>query len=162
MREETATLDGMPPIKKIRKRVVKKFHSLKNVPVEVAVRRQVAEEIGEGEPTKDEKYILLQKYGATALRIDRQVTRPKWQTEGIWKRKLNEFIQATRGLVKPQQRPRQNFTRTTSTGSTTTGGQFRPNATKPFQYRGATTERYPSSQRPQQARRRDTRLNEQV
>ena len=104
--KEEISLDGMPPIKKPRKKVVKKFHSNQNVPVDVAVRRQVAAEIGDDEPTKDQKFILLQKYGVTAPRIDRQVTKPNWMGVKEWKRKQNDWFQATKGLVKPQQRPK--------------------------------------------------------
>jgi len=99
---------GLPPMLKkgARKRVTKKFHSTKNLPIDVAVRRQVAAEIGEDEPTKDEKFVLLQKYGVAAPRIDRLISKPNWMGVAEWKRKLNEWFKATKGLVRPQQRPR--------------------------------------------------------
>lgn len=105
---QEVTLEGMPPVKK--KRVIrkKKFQPTKNVPVEVSVRRQVSEEIGEDEPLKDEKFILLQKFGVTAPRIDRLVTKPNWMGVSEWKRKQNEWLKATKGLVNPSQRSR-NF-----------------------------------------------------
>jgi len=99
-------MDGMPPIKKPRKRVTKKHHTTKNVPVEVSIRRQVSEELGDDEPTKEQKYALLQKYGVTAPRIDRLVTKPIWMGVAEWKRKQNDWFKATKGLVNPQQRPR--------------------------------------------------------
>ncbi len=100
--------EGMPSPRKQRRERKKKFFSLKNVPQEVAVRRQVAEDIGDAEPTRDEKFILLQKYGVTAPRIDRLVTKPKWMEEQTWKRKQNEWSKATHGLVKGFQPKRRN------------------------------------------------------
>ena len=66
---------------------------------DVYVRRQVAAELGEDEPTKEEKFSLLQKYGVTPPRIDRRVTKPHWKSETEWKRQLAEFYKATKGLV---------------------------------------------------------------
>lgn len=106
---QEVTLDGMPPIKKPRKKVVKKHHTTKNVPIEVSIRRQVSEELGDDEPTKDEKFVLLQKYGVTAPRIDRFVTKPNWMGVAEWKRKQNDWFKATKGLVNAQQRPRSNY-----------------------------------------------------
>jgi len=103
-------MEGMPPIKKVRKPRTKKHHTTKNVPVEVSIRRQVSEELGDEEPTKDEKYVLLQKYGVVAPRIDRLATKPNWMEADVWKRKRNNWFEATKGLVKPQQRPRSTFT----------------------------------------------------
>lgn len=105
---EAELLEGMPSPRKQKRITKKKFFSTKNVPLEVGVRRQVAEEIGDAEPTRDEKFILLQKYGASAPRIDRFVTKPKWMTEATWKRKLNEWSKMTHGLVKgfqPKRKP---------------------------------------------------------
>jgi hypothetical protein len=137
--KEEVSLEGLPPTKKPRKRVVKKFHTTKNIPVDVAVRRQVAEEIGEAEPTKDEKFILLQKYGAFAPRIDRLVTKPKWMGVAEWKRKQNDWFKATKGLVRPQQRPRSQFQQTRPTAA---------DIKKPWNHL--------QNPRPQQARRPDT------
>lgn len=108
MKEQEATLDGLPQ-KKFHKRVTKKHHTTKNVPVEVSVRRQVSEELGDDEPTKDEKFVLLQKYGVTAPRIDRFVTKPSWMGVAEWKRKQNDWFKATKGLVGSSQRPRSNY-----------------------------------------------------
>lgn len=100
------SLEGMPPIKKPRKKVVKKHHTTKNVPVEVSIRRQLSEEIGEDELTKDQKFALLQKYGVTAPRIDRLAIKPNWMGVAEWKRKQNDWFKMTKGLVSPQQRPK--------------------------------------------------------
>ena len=75
------------------------------VTLEVYVRRQVSEELGEDEG-KDAKFQLLQKYGIAAARIDRQATRPNWMGEAEWKRKQNDWYRATKGLVAPQQQSR--------------------------------------------------------
>lgn len=101
------TLDDMPPIKKARKKA-KKHHTTNNVPVEVSIRRQLSVELGDDEPSKDEKFSLLQKYGVTAPRIDRLVTKPNWMGVAEWKRKQNDWFKSTKGLVNPTQRPRFN------------------------------------------------------
>jgi hypothetical protein len=75
------------------------------VTLDLNVRRQVAQELGEDEPTKDQRFILLQKFGVTAPRIDRRITRPAWMSEGEWQRKMNDWHKATKGLV-PQTQPR--------------------------------------------------------
>jgi hypothetical protein len=78
------------------------------VTLDLYVRRQVSQELGEDEPTKDQRFVLLQKYGVTAPRIDRQITRPKWMKGAEWKRKMNEWYKATKGLVAqtpPARRP---------------------------------------------------------
>lgn len=97
-------LEGMPAAQRKQKRIIKKkFFSTKHVPLEVAVRRQVAEEIGEAEPTQGEKSTLLQKYGVKPAVIDRLVTKPKWMSESVWRRKLNEWFKMTHGLVRGYQ-----------------------------------------------------------
>jgi len=52
--------------------------------------------------------MLLQKYGVTAPRIDRQVTRPKWMGVAEWKRKMNDWYKSTKGMV-PQTPPSRTF-----------------------------------------------------
>jgi hypothetical protein len=69
------------------------------VTLDLYVRRQVSQELGEDEPTKDQRFVLLQKYGVTAPRIDRQITKPSWMGVSEWKRKMNEWYKATKGLV---------------------------------------------------------------
>lgn len=73
------------------------------VSLDVVIRRQVAFDLGEDEPQKDERFQLLQKYGVAAPRIDRLVTRPPWMSIAEFKRKLNEWYKNTKGLVQPQQ-----------------------------------------------------------
>ena len=100
-------LEGMPQPKKTKRVVRKKHFNTKNVPLDIAVKRLVAEEIGDVEPTRDEKFVLLQKYGVVAPRIDRQVTRPLWMGESEWKRKQNNWFKMTQGLTRRYQSPRQ-------------------------------------------------------
>ncbi len=150
------TLDGMPPIKKPRKRVLKKHHTTKNVPVEISVRRQVAEEIGDAEPTKDQKFILLQKYGAAAPRIDRLNTKPSWMEMKTWRRLQNDWLQATKGLVRPEQRPRYAAkTQFNTVSNSRMPRSFRDsrNVSSPLQTRMVTNPQGPSSQRGQETSR---------
>jgi hypothetical protein len=67
--------------------------------VEGVLRRQMAEEIGEDELSKDFRFGLMQKYGIIAPRIDRRVTKPNWMEEATWKKLKQEFHNATKGLV---------------------------------------------------------------
>lgn len=102
---DAALLEGMPRANKGRVVRKKRFVTSKHLPLDIAVRREVAEEIGEAEPTRDQKYILLQKYGVVAPRIDRLVTKPRWMGEGEWKRKQNNWFKITQGsAIKYQQK----------------------------------------------------------
>jgi len=72
---------------------------------DIAVRRQVAYELGgpDAEPTSEQKFQMLQKYGIAAPRIDRAITKPKWMSDGLWRTKRAEFYQATKNLVPKEQ-----------------------------------------------------------
>lgn len=74
--------------------------------LEVNVKRQLSAEIGEDELPQAEKFILLQKYGVAAPRIDRLVTKPVWMEERLWRQKNNDWMRATKGLVPARQQPR--------------------------------------------------------
>lgn len=74
--------------------------------LEVNVKRQLSAEIGEDELPQGEKFILLQKYGVAAPRIDRLVTKPTWMEERLWRQKNNDWMRATKGLVPARQQPR--------------------------------------------------------
>ena len=88
------------------KRETKEKHvTVSGLTADIAVRRMLAAELGEDEPTKDAKFQLLQKYGIAAPRIDRGVTKSKWMSEGTWKIKQSDWFKATKGLV-PQDRQR--------------------------------------------------------
>jgi hypothetical protein len=96
-----------------------------DVSLDVSVRKQVAAELGDVEPTKEQKFALLQKYGVAAARIDRKVTKPFWnnEEEKVWNNRLLQFEKATRGLV-----PRQQERRAYPSGSSQTEkGSFRQN-----------------------------------
>lgn len=71
----------------------------KSTTVEGILRRQMAEEIGEEEVSKDLRISLMMHYGIIAPRIDRRVTKPNWMEESTWKRLKQEFHNITRGLV---------------------------------------------------------------
>lgn len=73
------------------------------VSVELSVRRQVSAELGDEEPNKDAKFALLQKYGAAAARIDRNVTKPTWQEESVWRAQKGQYDKAVKGLVPREQ-----------------------------------------------------------
>jgi hypothetical protein len=108
MKNEDALLDDLAPKKRV-KRTKKKFHSTKGATLDIALRRQVAAELGEDEPTnKNERYVLLQKFGVVSPKIDRGVTKPSWMSIQEWKRKSNEWYQATKGMTVPQQQKRNN------------------------------------------------------
>lgn len=94
------------------------------VTADLYVRRQVAAEIGEDEPTKEERSALLQKYGVTAPRIDRQITRPKWMGVVEWKRMMHDWYKATKGLVTPL--PRKPFVRRDANVTTSTHPKTKP------------------------------------
>ena len=67
------------------------------------LRRQMAEETGEDELSKDERFQLMQKYGTIAPRIDRRITKPNWMEESRWRILKQEFHSLTKGLVPSQQ-----------------------------------------------------------
>ena len=70
--------------------------------IEGNIRRQMAEEIGEDELSKDFKFGLLQKYGLIAARIDRKITKPLWMEESTWISKKKQFHDATKGMFPPR------------------------------------------------------------
>lgn len=74
------------------------------VSLDMVIRRQIATDLGEDEPRKDERFQLLQKYGVATPRIDRLVTRPSWMPIAEFKRKLNDWYKNTKGMIQPQQR----------------------------------------------------------
>lgn len=91
--------------------------------LEGVLRRQLAEEIGEAELTKDGLFATVQKFGLAAPRIDRKVTKPSWKQEKVWRTELNEWFKSTKGLVEQvktfQPRNPQNSTRRTSAQTAT-------------------------------------------
>jgi hypothetical protein len=80
--------------------------------IEGNIRRQMAEEIGEDELSKDFRFGLLQKYGLIAARIDRKINKPLWKSESEWKRQRQEFHTLTLGLMPPRQQGIRNASNT--------------------------------------------------
>ena len=70
---------------------------------EIAVRRQATSELGE-EPTRFQKDAVFQKYGIHDPIIDRNVKKPSWKSEVVWKNELKTWEKETAGLC-----PRQRF-----------------------------------------------------
>lgn len=95
-----ALLAGMPQPKKAKRVVKRKHFSTRNVPLDVAIRRLISEELGEAEPTREQKSALLQKYGILAARIDRRITKPYWIGEREWRQRLSNWYKMTKGLVE--------------------------------------------------------------
>ena len=67
--------------------------------LEMVLRRQMSEEIGEDELSKDSRFQVMQHYGLIAPRIDRRVTKPNWMEVSRWKVLKQEFHNLTKGLV---------------------------------------------------------------
>ena len=83
------------------------------------LRRQMSEEIGEDELSKDFRFQVMQKYGSIAPRIDRRVTKPSWMSTAEWSRKRQEFHTQTVGLIPSQQYGRNNERNTSRTSRST-------------------------------------------
>lgn len=94
-----------PEFKPKREKFVRKEKRTGSMTAEVAVKRQLAAEIGEDEIQSDKKFVLLQKYGVAAPRIDRQVQKPTWMEVKEWRQKQNDWFRATKGLATAKQQP---------------------------------------------------------
>ena len=90
------------------------------------LRRQMSEEIGEDELSKDFRFQVMQKYGTIAPRIDRRVTKPSWMSVAEWNRKRQEFHTQTVGLIPPQQYGRNNESSRTVGGTIRKTGSVAP------------------------------------
>lgn len=100
-----------PDPNKKKKRERKDYDKPKRVragTLEMVLRRQMAEEIGEDELSKDFRFQIMQHYGLIAPRIDRGITKPSWKSESEWKRQKQEFHTQTRGLIPVRQYGRTN------------------------------------------------------
>jgi hypothetical protein len=95
--------------------------------LELTLRRQMAEAIGEEELSKEGRFSLMMHFGLIAPRIDRRVTPPNWMEEKTWKILRQEFHNATKGLV-PSYRPM-----TSQSPKPTRGSEI---SQKRFPYRG--------------------------
>lgn len=70
------------------------------------LRRNMAEEVGEAELSKDHRFTLLMHYGIVAPKIDRKVTKPSWMPQKDFNKKLNEWYRDTKNLVPAIQEKR--------------------------------------------------------
>ena len=92
---------------------------------EISVRRQATAELGE-EPTRFQKDAVFQKYGIHDPVIDRNVKKPSWKSEVVWKNELKQFHQMTEGLVPRQRYQESRRGYTPRTASSTLNQDFRP------------------------------------
>jgi hypothetical protein len=92
---------------KTQEKRTRRARSKTGVSLDVVIRRQVAFDLGEDEPQKDERFQLLQKYGVAIPRIDRLMTKPNWMGVAEFKRKLNDWYKLTKGMIQPQQQRRE-------------------------------------------------------
>lgn len=72
---------------------------------DVYLRREVATELGDT-GTREQRFQLNEKYGVSAPRIDRNITRPKWMGVNTWIQKKAQWVLATKGLVQAKQEKR--------------------------------------------------------
>ena len=108
---ECPVCSGVQPERKFRRK------KTTGLTAEISVRRQATAELGE-EPTRFQKDAVFQKYGIHDPVIDRNVKKPSWKSEVVWKNEMKQFHQMTEGLVPRQryQESRRGYTpRTAST-----------------------------------------------
>ena len=89
---ECPVCSGVQPERKFRRK------KTTGLTAEISVRRQATAELGE-EPTRFQKDAVFQKYGIHDPVIDRNVKKPSWKSEVVWKNELKQFHQMTEGLV---------------------------------------------------------------
>ena len=116
---ECPVCSGVQPERKFRRK------KTTGVTAEISVRRQATAELGE-EPTRLQKDAVFQKYGIHDPVIDRNVKKPSWKSEVVWKNELKTWEKETAGLC-----PRQRFQEsrrgyTPRTASSTLNQDFRP------------------------------------
>ena len=92
---------------------------------EISVRRQATAELGE-EPTRFQKDAVFQKYGIHDPVIDRNVKKPSWKSEVVWKNELKTWEKETAGLVPRQRYQESRRGYTPRTASSTLNQDFRP------------------------------------
>src|SRR5882672_10262609 len=94
---------------KRRKDAKPKFEAIVGQDVVSALKRQLNEEVGDDELNQLQQFALLQKCGAVAVRAERKLTRPAWVEENVWKTRINQWSEITRGVatVYQQKRPYQ-------------------------------------------------------
>lgn len=75
----------------------------RDMTLEVFLRRAVAQEMGDAEVTREQRLALLDKYGVSAPRIDRNIKRPYWVEEKAWMQRKIQWFTMTKGLVPATQ-----------------------------------------------------------
>jgi hypothetical protein len=116
---ECPVCSGVQPERKFRRK------KTTGLTAEISVRRQATAELGE-EPTRFQKDAVFQKYGIHDPVIDRNVKKPSWKSEVVWKNEMKTWEKETAGLC-----PRQRFQEsrrgyTPRTASSTLNQDFRP------------------------------------
>jgi len=111
--QEDHLLDDLAPRPKREKRK-HKYQSTKGLPVDVAIRRQVAGEASAENPLpRLQKDAILMKYGVVAAVIEREIRRPLWKNkvisqhsdrpvEVVWNSMMQEWFKATKGMTIPR------------------------------------------------------------
>jgi hypothetical protein len=95
----------------------RKFKRKRTGIADTSARRQANLELGE-DPTRIQKDAVFMKFGLIDPIIDRNVKKPSWKSEVVWKNELKQFHNMTAGLVTRQrfQESRRGYTpRTAST-----------------------------------------------
>ena len=116
---ECPTCSGVQPERKFRRK------KTTGLTAEISVRRQATAELGE-EPTRFQKDAVFQKYGIHDPVIDRNVKKPSWKSEVVWKNEMKQFHQMTEGLVPRQRYQESRRGYTPRTASSTLNQDFRP------------------------------------
>ena len=110
----------------------RKFRRKKTVGLtaEISVRRQATAELGE-EPTRFQKDAVFQKYGIHDPVIDRNVKKPSWKSEVVWKNELKTWEKETAGLCPRQRFQESRRAYTPRTASSTLNQCFLPRVPYP-------------------------------
>ena len=116
---ECPVCSGVQPERKFRRK------KTTGLTAEISVRRQATAELGE-EPTRFQKDAVFQKYGIHDPVIDRNVKKPSWKSEVVWKNEMKQFHQMTEGLVPRQRYQESRRGYTPRTASSTLNQDFRP------------------------------------
>ena len=96
---ECPVCSGVQPERKFRRK------KTTGLTAEISVRRQATAELGE-EPTRFQKDAVFQKYGIHDPVIDRNVKKPSWKSEVVWKNELKTWEQRNRGAGAEAKIPR--------------------------------------------------------
>jgi hypothetical protein len=104
----------------------RKFKRKRTGIADTSARRQANLELGE-DPTRIQKDAVFMKFGLTDPIIDRNVKKPSWKSEVVWKNELKQFHNMTAGLVTRQRFQESRRGYTPRTASSTLNQEWRPN-----------------------------------